>query len=52
MFGDRQMPQSIAPDRGSEAARAFDTSAQNPSQQDDALYRKVSARVIPCLFVC
>ena len=46
------MPQSIAPDRRSEAARAYATAAQNPSQQDDALYRKVSARVIPFLFVC
>jgi D-galactonate transporter len=52
MFGDRLMPQSIAPDRRSEAARAYAASAQNPSQQDDALYRKVSARVIPFLFVC
>src|SRR5215470_15962509 len=51
MFGDRQMPQSIAPDRRSETARAYATFA-HPSQQDDALYRKVSARVIPFLFVC
>ena len=56
MFGDWQMPQSqsIAPDHGSEAAHAYASTAQAPnlSMQDDSLYRKVSARVIPFLFVC
>ena len=49
------MPQSIAPDRGSEAARAHPapTHTLTPSNaQDDALYRKVSVRVIPFLFIC
>ncbi|QGZ63742.1 MFS transporter [Paraburkholderia acidisoli] len=49
------MPQSIAPDRASEAARAFGAPAHTLSPtdaHDDALYRKVSARVIPFLFLC